>query len=239
MTKKQKILQLYIMPILIVLISVIFAVIFNDYFWGLITFACGFLNAYYMAIGRWENYIFGIVFSIFYAIVCYKNGLYGFAIFTVVAYIPLQIVGLIGWLKKQSNNLVIVKSLSLKKGILLTLGVCASSFLLGFLLDLIPSQNMSYLDSASQIINLVGAILSVLRYRECWFVLLVNNSIDLAIWIINAINHTISAEMMLVTSVMFLVMNIYGLVIWIFIERKQKQCMQNLQTEEDLIEQKN
>ena len=63
MTKKQKILQLYIIPILIVLISVIFAVIFNDYFFGFITFACGFLNAYYMAIGRWENYIFGIVFS--------------------------------------------------------------------------------------------------------------------------------------------------------------------------------
>lgn len=235
MTKKQKILQLYIIPILIVLISVIFAVIFNDYFFGFITFACGFLNAYYMAIGRWENYIFGIVFSVFYAIVCYKNGLYGFAIFTVIAYIPLQIVGLVGWFKKQSNNSVIVKSLSLKKGILLTLGVCGASFLLGFLLDLIPTQNMSYLDSTSQIINLAGAILSVMRYRECWFVLLANNSIDLAIWIINAINHTANAEMMLVTSIMYLVMNIYGLLFWIFIERKQRQCMQNL-PDEELIE---
>lgn len=234
MTKKQKILQLYIIPILIVLISVIFAVIFNDYFFGFITFACGFLNTYYMAIGRWENYIFGIIFSVFYAIVCYKNGLYGFAIFTVIAYIPLQIVGLVGWLKKQSNNSVIVKSLSLKKEIFLTFGVCAASCLLGFLLDLIPTQNMSYLDSTSQIINLAGAILSVMRYRECW-VLLANNSIDLAIWTINTINHTANAEMMLVTSIMYLVMNIYGLLFWIFIERRQRQCMQNV-PDEELIE---
>ena len=128
-----------------------------------------------------------------------------------------------------------MKSLSLKKEIFLTFGVCAASCLLGFLLDLIPTQNMSYLDSTSQIINLAGAILSVMRYRECWFVLLANNSIDLAIWTINTINHTANAEMMLVTSIMYLVMNIYGLLFWIFIERIQRQCMQNV-PDEELIE---
>lgn len=94
-----------IIPSIIVLVSVAFAVIFKDYIWGLTTLLFGFLNAYYMAVGKWYNYIFGILFSITYAIVCYFNGLFGFAIFTVLAYTPIQIIGLVKWFKKPKIKL--------------------------------------------------------------------------------------------------------------------------------------
>lgn len=121
-----------VIPIAIVIVSVAFAVIFHDYIWGLSTLLLAFLNAYYMAIGRWYNYIFGILFSILYSVICCFNGLYGFVIFTIFAYTPIQIYGVIKWFKKKEGNTVQVRSIPLKWGILLSIGVILLSAGLGF-----------------------------------------------------------------------------------------------------------
>lgn len=226
-----------IIPSIIVLVSVAFAVVFKDYIWGLTTLLFGFLNAYYMAVGKWYNYIFGILFSITYAIVCYFNGLFGFAIFTVLAYTPIQIIGLVKWFKKTEDKTVKVRSLSVGWGIVLSLGLVALSAGVGFLLTLIPGQNLAFLDSASQMINLAGIFLLTFRFRESWYVWLANNTIDLAIWIINTVKNTQSAPMMLVVSVMYFVMNIYGLVEWIVIEKKQKTNKNENQKNDEIVNQ--
>ena len=62
---------------------------------------------------------------------------------------------------------------------------------------------------------------------------LANNTIDLAIWIINTVKNTQSAPMMLVLSVMYLAMNVYGLIAWIIIERKQKLIKQTEKDNDD------
>ncbi len=61
-----------------------------------------------------------------------------------------------------------------------------------------------------------------LRFRESWYVWLANNIIDLSIWIINVVRNTQNSQMMLVVSVMYFVMNVYGLVEWVLIEKRQK-----------------
>lgn len=220
----KKVVENVIIPVLIVMISIFFGIIFNDYKLGLITLMAGFLNAYYAAIGKWYNYIFGIIFSLTYSATCYYNGLYGFAIFTVIFYIPFQIYGLVKWKKKEDeDHIVKIKSLTLKTGILLTLGISAGSALIGYLLNLIPGQQLSYLDATSQLVNVGGGMLNVLAYREGWYVWLVNNILDLIIWIINFGKNSTYSEMMLVVSIIYLVMNIYGLVNWIIIENKQRK----------------
>ncbi len=66
---------------------------------------------------------------------------------------------------------------------------------------------------------------------------LANNTIDLAIWIINTVKNTQSAPMMLVVSVMYFVMNIYGLVEWIVIEKKQKTNKNENQKNDEILNQ--
>ena len=78
-----------------IIVSLILGLIFDDYIWGTLNLTFGFLNAYYMAIGKWENYIFGILFTLTYAYICTVNGLYGWLIFTVIIYLPVQIYGII------------------------------------------------------------------------------------------------------------------------------------------------
>lgn len=210
------------------IISLLLGVVFDDYIWGALTLAFGFLNAYYMAIGRWENYIYGILFTLTYAYICTINGLYGWLIFTIIFYLPVQIFGIVNWFKNKTEDSVEMKSFNLKNSIIICSSIFVGSAILGFLLSLIPSQNLAFLDSTSQIINVSGVVLVSIRFKECWYVWLANNFIDTTIWIVNTINGTVNAEMTLITSIMYLVMNVVGLVCWIKTERKQKTQINEL-----------
>ena len=210
------------------IISLLLGVVFDDYIWGALTLAFGFLNAYYMAIGRWENYIYGILFTLTYAYICTINGLYGWLIFTIIFYLPVQIFGIVNWFKNKTEDSVEMKSFNLKNSIIICSSIFVGSAILGFLLSLIPSQNLAFLDSTSQIINVSGVVLVSIRFKECWYVWLANNFIDTTIWIVNTINGTANAEMTLITSIMYLIMNVVGLVCWIKTERKQKTQINEL-----------
>ena len=98
-------------------------------------------------------------------------------------------------------------------------------------MSLFPNQNLAFLNSTRQIIKICGVILVAIRFRECWYVWLANNIIDLSIWIVNIINHTPNSEMALITSIMYLVMNIIGVICWVVIERRQKKTFLNSSSE--------
>ena len=219
----KNIFKVVIFPIIIVLISILIGVIFNDYIWGTLSLIFGFLNAYYMAIGKWYNYIFGFLFAIVYAYICTINGLFGLLIFTIIFYLPLQISGLINWFKNKQDAEVKMRSLNFKSAFILCGCIVLGSSLLGFLLSLIPMQNLAFLDSTSQVINLCGVVLGALRFRESWYIWLLNNVVDLIIWVINTVGQTANAEMSLITAIMYLTMNVIGLINWIRLERLQKQ----------------
>lgn len=220
--KSEKIINIVVIAITII-VSFFLGAIFKDYVYGPITLTFGFLNAYYMAKGRWENYVYGILFTLTYAYICTINGLYGWIIFSFVVYIPVQIYGLVNWFKHKTNEEVEMKSFNLENSILICSSILVGSVFLGYLLSLIPTQNLAFLDSTSQIINICGVVLVALRFRECWYIWLANNTIDLSIWIINTVKGTTFSEMTLIISIMYLVMNIIGLISWIKIERKQKE----------------
>lgn len=212
-------------------ISILLGIVFDDYIWGSLTLIFGFLNSYYMAIGKWQNYIFGILFTITYTYICAINGLYGWLIFSLIFYLPVQIYGIVNWFKNKEDEQVQMKSFTWKNSLIICSLVILGSTLLGFLLSLIPNQNLAFLDSTSQIINICGVVLVAIRFRECWYVWLANNIIDLSIWIVSIINHTPNSEMALITSIMYLVMNIIGVICWVVIERRQKKTSLNSSSE--------
>jgi len=210
-----------IYTILIVLMSIICGVVSKDYFLGTLILMCGLLNSYYASIGKIYNYIFGALYCLLSGYVCYINGLYGIAILSILIYFPSQVQGYLSWKKNINNNKEVeIRGFTLKNSILITLSCIVGSLILGLLLSKIPGQQLAFLDSSSNAINLCGIILMNLRFKECWAVWLFNNSIDLAIWVINAINGTPNSMMMLLVSIGYLLINIYGLVKWIKMERK-------------------
>ena len=101
------------------IVSFALGIIFKDYIWGPLTLLFGFLSAYYMAIGKWENYLYGILVTITYTYICTLNGLYGWLIFSILLYLPVQIYGIINWSKNKKENKVKIKSFTIKNSILI------------------------------------------------------------------------------------------------------------------------
>ena len=95
------------------------------------------------------------------------------------------------------NKNVKVKEFTLKNSIIITLSCILGSLLLGYLLTLIPCQRLVFLDASSNCINLCGVILMILRFKESWWLWLINNLIDLGIWFITFINNGKGSAMML------------------------------------------
>ena len=204
-----------IYTIFIMVFSIICGIISKDYFLGTIILASGLLNSYYASVGKIYNYIFGAVYCALSGYVCLKTGLYGIAILSFAVYFPSQIHGYFSWKnKKNENKEVKVRGFTLKNSIIIISSCFIGSLLLGLLLIKIPTQQLVFLDSISNILNLCGIILMNLRFKECWAVWLFNNTVDLIIWVVNYMNNTVNSTMMLLVSIGYLLINIYGLIKW-------------------------
>ena len=155
--------------------------------------------------------------------VAFKNNLFGIFFFYLFIFSPLQINGFIAWKKNLNNDKnVKVREFTIKNSIIITIPCILGSFVLGYVLTLIPSQRLAFMDATSNCINLCGVILMILRFKEAWWIWLINNMIDLVIWIITAINGGEGAIMMLLVSIGYLLINVYGVIKWNIEAKKGK-----------------
>lgn len=205
----------FITVIVCVILSIICGLITKDLLIGGVILLSSLLCGYYASVGNRSNYIFGLINYLLIAYVSFKNNLYGIFFFYVFVFSPLQVHGFVTWSKNlNKENNVKVREFTLKNSIIIVFTCIIGSFLLGGLLSLIPNQQLAFLDAASNSINLCGLILMLLRFKEAWWVWLANNTMDLIIWLITVINGGENATMMLVSSVSFLIINIYGIIRW-------------------------
>lgn len=212
-----------IVTCLCILISLISGIISNDIIVDGIILLTGLLCAYFASEGKRINYILGFINYLLMGYVSFKNNLYGIFVFYIFLFSPLQVKGFITWNKNLNEDKnVKVREFTLKNSIIITLSCICGSLLLGYLLTLIPSQRLAFLDASSNCINLCGVILMILRFKESWWLWLINNIIDLGIWIITFINKGEGSAMMLLVSIGYLLINVYGIVKWSIEAKKEK-----------------
>lgn len=205
----------FIITCICIIISIISGILSHDLLIGGTILASGLLCAYFASEGKRINYILSLINYLLMGYVSFKNNLYGIFFFYIFVFSPLQIQGFFTWKKNLGKDKnVKVRQFTLKNSFIITLSCVLSSFILGYLLNLIPNQRLAFMDATSNCINLCGVILMILRFKECWWVWLTNNIIDLAIWIITALNNGPQSLMMLLASIGFLLINIYGIFKW-------------------------
>lgn len=206
-----------------IIISLISGIISNDIIIGGIILLTGLLCAYFASEGKRINYILGLINYLLMGYVSFKNNLYGIFFFYIFIFSPLQVNGFITWNKNLNEEKnVIVREFTLKNSIIITLSCIIGSLLLGYILTLIPSQRLAFMDASSNCINLCGVILMILRFKESWWLWLINNVIDLGIWIITFINKGTCSTMMLLVSIGYLLINLYGIFKWNIEAKKGK-----------------
>ncbi len=205
----------YLIIILCILISLLAGLLSNDLLLGGTILATGLLNAYFASIGKRINYLLGFTNYLLMSYVALQNHLYGIFFFYLLIIAPLQIKGYLTWNQNLSKeNSVIVRKFTPKNSIIIMTSCIIGSILLGYILSQIPNQRLAFLDATSNCINLCGVILMILRFKEAWWLWLFNNIIDLMIWILTTINHGSNSLMMLLVSLGYLLINIYGIVNW-------------------------
>ncbi len=205
------------------IISLVSGLITNDLLLGGSILFTGLLCAYLASEAKRSNYIISLINYLLMGYVSLKNNLYGIAFFNIFIFSSLQLYGYITWKSNvDEEDTVSVREFTLKNSIIITLSCIISSFILGYLLTKVPGQRLAFLDSTSNIINLCGVILMILRFKECWWVWLFNNIIDLTIWIITAINKGDNSIMMLLVSIGYLTINIYGIISWHIKAKRRK-----------------
>lgn len=197
------------------LLSIITGIMAKDLLVGGLNLATGILCAYFASEGKRINYILGIINVILIGYAAFNNHLYGTFFFYVFISTILQLVGFVMWKDNRDNeNNVNVREFNLKISIITVLSCVVGSFILGYMLSLIPNQNLAFMDASSNCINICAIVLMNLRFKECWWISIVNNIIDLLIWSSMVINNGPGAIMMLLVSIAYLLINIYGIVKW-------------------------
>lgn len=204
-----------IIIIICIVISIISGIITNDILVGGLILASGLLCAYFASEGKRVNYILGLINYLLMGYVSFKNNLFGIFFFYIFIFSPLQIHEFISWKRNlNKDNNVKVREFTLKNSIIITLSCVIGSLILGYILTLIPGQRLAFMDAASNCINLCGVVLMILRFKESWWLWLINNVIDLIIWIITFVNKGEGSAMMLLVSIGYLLINIYGVIKW-------------------------
>lgn len=204
-----------IITIICFMISLISGILSHDILIGGLNLLTALLCAYFSSEGKRISYILGLVNYLLIGYVSYINNLYGLFIFGVIICPIFQIQGYISWGKNLNDNKTVkVREFTLVNSIVITVLCLVGSIILSYLLTLIPDQRIAFMDAASNTINICGVILGILRFKECWWIWLFNNIIDLTIWILTFIGNGQGSFMMLLVSIGYLLINIYGIIKW-------------------------
>lgn len=203
-----------IIPILVCTISIIIGCLSKNTFIGIIVLITGTLNSYYSSVGNKINFPIGVINNLALSYIAFKNNNYGLVIFNLLFYMPINIKGYFEWNENSNKDVVKNRSLGVKKGIITVILSIIIGLFVAFLLQLIPGERLTYIDSFTNVISFIAGILLMLRYNESWILYLVNNILDLTLWIINFNSGGFDSLMVLLMSVMYLIINIYALFKW-------------------------
>ena len=174
------------------------------------------------------NFLVSIAFiEITEMIIYFSLNLYSCALVSLLFWVPIDIVSFFKWNKNKDNeneDLTKVKKLNWWQDILIILGIVVFSFVVGWLLSLIPQCEDTYLDAFVSALGMSNGILLLLRYNEQWYAWFAYLVFDAILWIISG--HFI----MLITVVAMMINTVYGFVKWIKYIKKQKNNKLETQT---------
>lgn len=205
-----------IITLLSLTFSIVLGILSHDLILGGTILFTSLTSAYFATQGRRIQYLLGIINYTLMGYVAFRNQLFGSAGFYILTGVPLSLWGFWQWGKNSdASGEVKRRKFTLKTSIVVVVSYVAGSLVVGYLLSLIPSQRLSWLDAASNCVNLCGIILMTVRYAESWWIWLVNNTLDLSIWTIILLGGTSAeAPMMFASSVAYFALNIYGAAKW-------------------------
>ncbi|WP_037570919.1 nicotinamide riboside transporter PnuC [Spirochaeta cellobiosiphila] len=196
-------------------VAILLTIIWKDNVFGLIVFLTGVLCVVLTAKGNIWSFLYGLVNTLGYAWLAYKNNLFGEMGLNLFFFLPMNFIGFYMWKKHlaESSEVEMLKMSS--KGVALTLLVSALGIgLLGYALSLIAGQNTPYIDATTNILSIMATLLTAKRFREQWLLYIVLNVFTVIMWSIRTVNGSPDGPLMIVMWSAYLINAFYGYYNW-------------------------
>jgi len=150
---------------------------------------CGITYTILAGKGKISCYIFGLMGTMCYAYISFRNNLFGNLLLYACYYFPMQILGIFKWRKHLNKNSkeIIKTKLSNKERFLYLLTAISGSVILGIILQQ-TGDATPYIDSVTTIFSIIGLLLTVKRCIEQWYIWTIVNGLSAIMWIQAYIN---------------------------------------------------
>lgn len=212
---------------LLLLFSVVFVTAIGIVFKSdLITTVCsivGIITALLLAKGKNLGQIFGLLITLLYSIVSWKNRFYGEVIIYLCMMLPMYIIGIKSWIKYQNQKTGSVEVNKIGKKEWLVVSLISISVFIGiyYLLKLFNTNEL-FISTISVVASLFAIYLQIRRSKFSFGFYIINDLVMFSLWIIPVMNGNLLILPMALNPIVNLINDSYGLYNWKNIEKKQK-----------------
>lgn len=202
-----------IFPVCIAAVTVISFIMRDDKI-ALISAICGISYTILAGKGKISCYFIGLLGTLCYSFISYKNGLYGNLALYLLYYFPMQILGIFKWknhLKKDSNE-IIKTTLSKKEQIIyLVFAIVLTG--VGFVILNNLNDKNPLIDSITSVFSVFGLLLTVKRCIEQWYIWFIVNGLSIVMWIGAYLNGS-NCFATILMWVVYWILSVYFLYTW-------------------------
>ena len=174
---------------LVILLIIATSFILNDSKIALVSAICGISYTILAGKGKISCYLFGLMGTMCYAYISWKNQLFGNLLLYLIYYFPMQILGIFKWKKHLNKNTgeIIKTKLNNKERIMYFTISAIVTTLFTILLYKLNDAN-PIIDAITTIFSITGLILTIKRAIEQWYLWAVVNTLSVIMWIEAYIN---------------------------------------------------
>ncbi|MBP3431269.1 MAG: nicotinamide mononucleotide transporter [Clostridia bacterium] len=186
---------------------------------GVVTVCC-------LAKGLVVGSIMGIAHVALYCVISYFNNYFGEIIVSACLTLPSYLISIYTWFKNRSeeNRMVVKvsKTPNWKELLLAVGGVAAISVGMFFLLQAFNTANL-LLSTFSVGTSILASYMMIRRSELNFVCYIINNFICIAMWLSVMQQADVSYVTVLVNYIVFLFINVYGVVNWLLLKKKQRK----------------
>ena len=192
----------------------------------LLTTSCSLLciiTVLLIAKGKNIGQVLGVLVTIMYSVVAYKNKYYGEVLINLLLMLPLYIIGIITWInhKDEKTNFVEINSIQKKEWIIVAIVFFCAFIGIYNLLDFFNTNEL-IVSTISVLVSLFAAYLQMRRSRYSFSFYLINDIVLMFLWGIPVIHGNYTLFPILLNPMVNFIHAMYGSYNWKRTEKIQK-----------------
>lgn len=206
----------------IIIVSIVGIVFKSD----VLTVSCsivGIITALLLAKGKNLGQVFGLLITILYSIVSYKNKYYGEVLIYALLMLPMYIIGIFTWINHKSEKTDSVEINSIKKKEWIIVSVISIGVFIGiyYLLKAFNTNEL-IVSTLSVLASLFAVYLQIRRSKYSFGFYIINDIILMFLWGIPALHGSYILVPMLLNPTINFINDTYGFYNWKKTEKIQR-----------------